>query len=302
MSSTMIFDMSGILYRTFYANQNEDELTSAGMAHHIGLTSVNKFFKENLPVDRIVMVFDRPSWRKKYTASPKCVSKRPYKGNRRQNMTEKQQAKFAAFKEHVLEFETMIREHTSITVLSSPLLEADDLIAGYVRMHPDDQLIVMSADKDMLQLLDHPNIKLIDPFTSKPRNLDDCDGDVEYFLFKKCFRGDAGDNVMSAYPRLRETEIRKAYEDAYHLANLLNHEWSDAERTYKVKDLYAENRLLMDLRCQPSSIQELIQEVIDEELNRKRAFSMFHFLKFTGKYQLKKIAENIQNYIQMLSK
>ena len=54
----MILDISNLLYRTYYANKNEDELTIAGLAQHQALLTLNKYFNLYSP-DKIVMAFDR---------------------------------------------------------------------------------------------------------------------------------------------------------------------------------------------------------------------------------------------------
>jgi hypothetical protein len=302
MKRWLVLDVSNLLWRSFHANPNIDEEDVAGMAHHMALQTMNKMYRDNRPVDRIVMAMDRSSWRKEYTASEACLSKKPYKGNRRQNMTPKQQERYGKFKNHVREFEQIIADHTSIVALQCDRLEADDLIAGFVQMHPDDEIVIISADKDMIQLLDHPHVTLIDPMTGKKRGLEEWDGDVGYFLFEKNIRGDLGDNVCSAYPRVRSARIRKAYDDAYELVSLMNETWTDGKNEFIVKHLYRENELLMDLKKQPADIRELIINTITTEMAKQKKYSHFHFLKFCGQYKLKKIVEGIDNYLPMLSR
>ncbi|TFH08230.1 MAG: hypothetical protein E4H14_06805, partial [Candidatus Thorarchaeota archaeon] len=106
----LVFDISNLLYRTFFAQRQENDETLAGLATHSALVTLNKYFRQHKP-DRVVMAFDRSSWRKDYTASPECLSKKPYKGNRRKDMSPAQQAKFQRFMNHLSEFETLIRKH-----------------------------------------------------------------------------------------------------------------------------------------------------------------------------------------------
>lgn len=298
----LMFDGSNILYKTFYANKNEDVITATGMAHHAALTTLNKYFKLYKP-NYTVVAFDRSNWRKDYTASAECVSGKPYKGNRRQTMTPKEREKFEAFLEHVSEFEEILRTQTRIITLSGDKLEADDLIAGTVELfHETHDIIIISADKDMMQLLRYPSVVLIDPATGKPRTLAEYNMDADFFMFVKCIRGDAGDNVQSAYPRVRMTKIEEAYKDPYVRANMMEETWTDQnKREMKVKDLFAENELLMDLRKQPKNIRRRILETVDQSFDNPGKFSMFHFLRFCGKYDLKRISDSIDNFARMLS-
>lgn len=306
MKRYLIFDITNVLYRTFYANKSDDDITLAGLASHSALTTLNKYFNQFKP-HKVVMCFDRSNWRKEYTQTDECVSGKVYKGHRRKNLTPKEQAKFDLFVQHMNEFEDLVRNNTSVVVLANEGLEADDLVAGTVQtlsvQEPESEFIVVSTDKDLIQLLGFPNTRLINPADGKDRSLQDWGGDAEYFMFEKCIRGDLGDNVQSALPRCRSTRIEKAYNDPYERANLMMETWNDATgKTFRVKDLFEENRMLMDLQCQPREIQILNIKTVLEGLNNPGKFSLFHFMKYLGKYELKKIAEKVDNFVPMLSR
>jgi len=298
----ILFDISNLLYRAFFANKQQDDQTTAGLAHHIALTTLNKYFKLFRP-HKVIMAFDRSSWRKLYTGSDLCLSGKPYKGNRRQSMTAKEKEKFEAFLQHLQEFEEMVRVHSTIVCLAGDGLEADDLVAGFCQRHPDDEIVIVSGDKDMIQLLRHDGVRLVDPATGKDRTLEEWNGDADLFMFEKCLRGDSGDNVGSAYPRIRKTKIFKAYTDPFERVNIMNDTWVDQTgKEHVVRHLYAENQLLMDLTAQPECIRRKMDEVIDHEMSDPGSFSYFHFMKFLGKYELKKIAQNLEQYVPMLSR
>lgn len=298
----LLFDGSNILYKTFYANKNEDVETVTGLAHHAALTTLNKYFKLYKP-DITAVAFDRSNWRKDYTKSSQCLSKKLYKGNRRLTMTDKERERFEVFMEHVNEFEDILREQTGVVTLAGDKLEADDLIAGTVELfHDTHNIIIISADKDMMQLLRFPSVVLIDPSTGKPRTLVEYEMNADLFMFIKCIRGDTGDNVQSAFPRVRMTRIKQAFEDPYERTNLMEETWSDQnEQTFIVKELFAENELLMDLMKQPTAIRRQILENVDAAFESPGSFSMFHFLKFCGKHELKNISASIEQFAKMLS-
>lgn len=169
----LIIDVSNILHKTFYAHKTEDNILLGGIAAHSGLTTVNKYYNKYKP-DKIIMAFDRWSWRKDYTASDKCLSGLAYKGGRRLNQTESEKKRYEEFKQHVEDFEELIDQHTTIINLAADQLEADDLIAGCVQMitlDPENEAIIVSADKDFMQLLRYDNVYLIDPATGDERTL-----------------------------------------------------------------------------------------------------------------------------------
>lgn len=312
-----VFDLSNVLYRSFFANRSDsDELLIAGLAHASGLTSMNRWYNQFKP-DRIYACFDRPSWRKQYTKSEDCISKRLYKGNRRQTMTPSEKLKYEQFLQHVAEFEEILRNQTAVHVLSDDLLEADDLMAGVVQHcskndSSDDlielhdrlnEIFIISSDKDLIQMLRYPNVRLIDPSTGLDRTLAEWNNDADWFMFEKCIRGDRGDNVMSALPRVLTTRLKKAYVDEYEKINLMNETWtySVTEQTFKVGEIFKENQLLMDLHSQPTEIKEKVRACILNENARSKHFNHFQFMRFLGKYQLKRVSEQVHNYISMLS-
>lgn len=300
----IVMDTTNLLYRAYYANKGEDEETIAGLAHFSALQTLNKYFKAFKP-DKVVLLFDRPNWRKPYTKSEACISKRIYKANRRKDQSPADKEKFEAFVEHIADFEDMVSQRTSIISLSADSLEADDLAGGFVKKYAnaDNEIILVSADKDYMQLLGFPNVRLIDPASGKDRTLDEWDGDAEYFMFEKCIRGDAGDNVQSAYPRCRKTRIAKAYTDKLEYTNMMHDTWTHPDgRTITVKDMMAENLMLMGLTHQPPEIDDLIQQTINTGMEHHVQYSHFHFLKFCGKFGLKKVANQAEQFVPMLSR
>ncbi len=300
----LVFDISNILYRTFFAQRDETDDVIAGLATHSALTTLNKYFKAYKPTKGVVMAFDRSSWRKEYTASAACISKKPYKGKRRQDMTPSQKEKYARFLEHIDEFEQLIAEHTTIVTLAQPTLEADDLIAGFCQFHSseDEPVVVITADSDMLQLVRTPGVTVVSPATDKPQSLSEYFDDPDYYTFHKCVRGDPTDNIQSAYPRVPSKRIRKAYEDEFERVQLMKETWVSPDGVeFVVEKLFTENELLIHLEKQPQDIRDLIEAVVMVSVARKRQFSMFHLLKFIGKYKLNRIKESLDQYIPMLS-
>jgi hypothetical protein len=282
-----------------------DDITMSGLALHSAFTTLNKYYNKFNPT-KIICTFDRPNWRKVYTQSDLCISGAVYKGTRRQDMTPAEQHRYNIFQEHIKSFEEIVRKRTSMVCLAADMLEADDLMAGFVEMYPEDKVIVVSADKDLIQLLKYPNVRLINPIDDKERTEDD----IDWFMFLKCIRGDRGDNVMSAYPRVRETKVRAAFEDEFERLSLMNHTFKimkevdgvDVETEVCVGELFEENKLLMDLFDQPSNIRALIRDTIEDGMVYTGKYSHFHFIKFCNKHDLKRIVENVDNYVKMLSR
>lgn len=308
----MICDCPNLLFRVATAGNNANTFGSqedrSGLLLHTAIQTLNKYYKQYRP-DQLVFAFEGGgNWRKSYTSSPECVRKMPYKGNRVKDSS--MDYIFALMDS----FKTVMNEHTSIPCIATSGMESDDTIAGYVQMFTGlgDKIIIISGDKDFIQLLKHPDVTLINPDDGKPRGFDPKTKepiDPEFFMFEKCIRGDKKDNVFSAYPRVRSTKIKAAFENDADRIQFMEETWSEVrlidgepqEITYKVKDLFEENKMLLDLECQPEEVRMKMFLDIDQTLHNPGKYNNFQFLKFLGKHQLNNIAEKIAQYIPMLS-
>jgi hypothetical protein len=305
----MLVDTANILFRVAAAtgkyNSGGTAEEQAGLAMHTALNTLNKFYKQIRP-DHVAVTFEgAKNWRKAYTASDACVSKRPYKGNRVKDPS------MEPFFELMKSFEELARNHTSLVCLSNPLLEGDDVFSGFIqqRVAVGDQVFGVSGDKDFAHMLKYPDFTLINPDDGKGRDLVKLCGinDAEYFMFEKAFRGDPGDNVMSAFPRVQRKRMMKAYTDEYERTKLMNETWTytdpdtGAQTTFRVGDLWEENNVLMNLEKQPPEIRALMAQTVSDAIDNRGKFSFFHFTKFCGKFGLKQIAENGQQFAGLFS-
>ena len=314
MKTNLILDGNNILYRTFHANNKSGEPDEViiGMCFHSALLTLNKYFKM-FNADDVIVTFDSYSWRKEYTKDlTKCVTNKKYKGHRRADQTPKQQELQRKLDDHIDEFCEILKNYTSVIVLRRELLEGDDLMAGWVQMHRDDNNIVVSGDKDLMQLMRYDNVKVINPADDKERSLKEWNDDPKLFLFEKYFRGEAktNDNIQSAYPKLRRDKIIKAYTDEYEFNNLLNHKFVQLEQLpngefgeveYCTKDLFYENKLLMDLSAQPKHIKvEMVKTILQAKEHRGK-YNHLKFLRFCSVNELNKIMEKIEDFVPMLN-
>jgi hypothetical protein len=306
----LVIDVSNLLFRVASARgkYNTDASTEdqAGLSLHVALNALKSHYNKVKP-DQVALTFEgAQNWRKTYTKSDECVSKRIYKANRVKDDS------MLPFFELIRSFEALVREHTSLVCLSNPVCEGDDMFAGYVQRYTalGDQVVGLSGDKDFVQLLKYPGFTLLNPDKLGAVRDTDKNGnkiDPEYFMFEKAFRGESGDNVMPAYPRVRSTRLQKAYSDEYELTNIMNETWTfnepstGTERIFRVGDLYEENHLLMNLERQPDWVRQEMTKTLDHEVQNCGKFNMFAFGKFLGKHNLKKIGEDISSFVPLFS-
>ena len=304
---------------------NGDADIKLGMAFHITLNSVKKAWQD-FNGSHVIFCLEGRSWRKDYYA--------PYKAQRaaaRAAHTEKEADEEKIFWEAFDTFKEFVTEKTNCTVLQNSLLEADDLIAGWIQTHPNDDHVIISTDTDFVQLI-APNVKqfngvmettithegifdakgkrVIDKKTQEPKAIPD----PQWLLFEKCMRGDTSDNVFSAYPGVREKGtknkigLREAYGDrdskGYAWNNLMLQRWSDHEgKEHRVLDDYERNRILIDLSAQPEEIKNIIIETISIATGANKNISQvgIRLMKFCNLYDLKKIADQAQAYAEPLN-
>ena len=58
----------------------------------------------------------------------------------------------------------------------------------------------------------------------------------------------------------------------------------------------------MDLSCQPQEWRDLMDKTIEENMENPGKFSLMQFMKFLGKFEMNKVAENVTTYAKMLSR
>jgi len=317
----ILVDTANTFFRSRHVVKGDADI-KLGMALHITFNSIKKAWQD-FQGHHVVFCLEGRSWRKDFYA--------PYKANRaetRAAMTAKEQEEDKLFWETFDQFKTFIVEKTNCTVLHNPELEADDLIAGFVQTHPNDNHIIISTDSDFHQLISH-NVSQyngVAETTTTHEGIFDKKGkrvidkktkaelpppNPEWILFEKCMRGDTSDNVFSAYPGVRtkgsknKVGLQEAFEDrnskGYSWNNLMLQKWVDHDKKeHRVLDDYERNRRLIDLTYQPEHIKEKIKETIRTQTQEPKNISQvgIRLMKFCQLYDMKKIMDSIQSYAE----
>ena len=320
----ILVDTANTFFRARHVIRGDADI-KLGMAFHITLNSVRKAWRD-FDGSHVIFCLEGRSWRKDYYE--------PYKRNRsdaRAAQTETEQEEDRVFWEAFDTFKDFVSEKTNCTVMQHPQLEADDLIAGWIQNHPNDDHVIISTDSDFAQLI-APNVRqyngvsetttthegyfddkgkpIIDKKTNEPKPAPD----PEWLLFEKCMRGDTSDNVFSAYPGVRKkgtknkVGLMEAYEDknskGFSWNNLMLQRWTDHEgKEHRVLEDYERNRRLIDLTAQPDDIRAIINETINNATSANKSISQvgIRLMKFCHLYDLQKIADQAQSYAEPLN-
>jgi 5'-3' exonuclease len=321
----ILIDTANTFFRARHiASRNSDTWEKIGMALHLTLASVNQVVRK-FGADHVVFCLEGRSWRKDHYE--------PYKKNRVVDalaQTEAEKEENEMFWDTYEKFTTFLKEKTNVSVLRHERAEADDMIARFIHLHPNDTHYIISSDTDYIQLIsdnvhqyngitnqfitlegyhDEKGRLVVDKKTKEPKLL----GDPQWHLFMKCMRGDSSDNVFSAYPGVREkgtknkVGLTEAYADrhkqGFNWNNMMLQRWVDHnEVEHRVKDDYERNRVLIDLTAQPQEIKDLVDSRIKESVRVDTTPQVgIHFMKFCGKYELTKISDQAETYAKWLN-
>ena len=324
MATSLLVDTMNTFFRARHVVRG-DVSEKVGMAIHITLNAINKCYKQ-FNADHVVFALEGRSWRKDFYT--------PYKKNRsdkRAALTPKEVEEDTAFFEAYDDFLKFMTERTNCSTIKCDIAEADDVIERFIAKHPDDEHVIVSSDTDFVQLLT-PTVHQYNGITKETIRLNgvfDDSGkpvldkktkehkvpaDPQYQLFKKCMRGDATDNVFSAYPGVREkgtknkTGLLEAYADketrGFAWNNLMLQRWTDHNgEEHRVLDDYERNVTLVDLTAQPTEIRDYVDDIIAEHaVAKNKSMVGAHFMKFCGKWDMQRIADNATQFAELLQK
>ena len=322
MTTHILVDTANTFFRARHVIRG-DLNEKIGMALHITFNSIRKVWRD-FDGSHVVFCLEGRSWRKDHYA--------PYKRNRsdaRAVRTETEVEEDEVFWETFDNFKNFIDEKTNCTVLRHENLEADDLIAGWIQAHPNDNHVVVSTDGDFAQLI-APNVKqfngIQDITTTHEGYFDDKGKRVidkktkeekpapnpQWLLFEKCMRGDSSDNVFSAYPGVRTKGTKKkvglleAFADreskGYNWNNLMLQRWVDHEGAeHRVLDDYQRNVKLCDLTAQPDEIQKIIKDTVASATEKQIEQVGLKLIKFCAKWDMQRIADSPESYAEPLN-
>lgn len=325
MTTYALIDLANTFFRARHvASRNANAWEKIGMALHLSFASVNQAVRK-FGIDHVIICLEGRSWRKDFYT--------PYKANRavkNQALTEAEAEENAMFWETYDIFTTFLLEKTNCSVIRHEKAEADDIIARFIHLHPDDAHYVISSDTDFVQLISD-NVKqyngvsgqlitlegyfsdrnkiIIDKKTKEPKTLED----PQYLLFEKCMRGDSTDNVFSAYPGVRKKGSKnkvgliEAFADrtkqGFNWNNMMLQSWVDHNNVeHRVRDDYERNRVLIDLTAQPDDIKQAVDQRIKETVQTDPVTQVgTQFMKFCGKYDLTKLSDQAEIFAKWLN-
>ena len=254
----ILLDYSQIALSNIIVQKLNDE----NMIRHMVLNSIRMYNKRyRKEYGQMVICADgMNTWRRQYFPE--------YKGMRRKGKEESTMDWNEIFRIVNLIREE-IQENLPYKVLHMEGCEADDIIGALAirtqEFGQGEPVMVVSSDKDFIQLQKYNNVKQFSPIQKKAVT----DKNPRNYLFNHIMRGDAGDGIPNVLSRddtfmvegLKQTPLRQTRID----------EWlekSDDLKAAMPEDLYRNyqrNKTLIDLNEIPQHIQESIINKYDDQ-------------------------------------
>ena len=168
--------------------------------------------------------------------------------------------------------------------------EADDIIATLVKLNHEEATLILSGDKDFIQLHKYPKVKQYDPVHKRWIK----DKDPYRYLIEHIARGDRGDGIPNYISSdtcfvngTRQKPLRAKYLSKLEgTVDQVENSFEDEEE----KRGWIRNRMLIDLEYIPEDIQQQVVNKFDvPDKGRDKMFN--YFIKFKLKHLMEDISE-----------
>jgi 5'-3' exonuclease len=230
------------------------------MIRHMILNSIRMYtHKYSKKYGQVVLACDASTWRRDYYPQ--------YKANRRKDRSESSTDWDEMFRIINMVLDE-IRENMPYKVLHIKGCEADDIIgtlAEYTQeFGKNEPIMIISGDKDFIQLQQYPNVEQYSPIQKKFLKHDDPKG----YLLEHVFRGDSSDGVPNILSH-DDTFVNGDRQSPVTAKKIKN--WVDninnLESVMSTEEFknYARNRKLIDLTQTPQELKEKIVELFESQ-------------------------------------
>lgn len=212
-----------------------------------------------------------------------------YKGHRKK-AREDSGHDWASIFECLHKIKDELKQYSPYRVLDVDGAEADDIIGVLTRkFSPHEKIMILSSDKDFVQLQIHPNVEQYSPTLKKKIKSDDPGKQLKELIIT----GDKGDgipNILSEDNSIMDGIRQKAI-TKNRMSEFLNMV-IPLDGTDTLKRNWARNRQLIDLSCIPETIVENILSRYDEVKPATRQ----QFMNYLIANRLKNLLEVIDEF------
>ena len=252
------------------------------MVRHMILNSLRSYkTKFSDKYGEMVIACDNTNyWRKQ---------KFPYYKANRKKAQEKSEMDWKSIFECMNKIRAELKEYFPYRVIDIESAEADDIIAPLVNdVIAPEGFLILSGDKDFIQLHKYDNVKQYDPVRKKWISHED----PERYLMEHVLKGDSGDgvpNILSPDNCLVVGERQKSLTQKK-IDGLIELDL-DGKFDHPLFKNYMRNKTLIDLRNVPSEISAKIIELYDKQEGKGRDKLMNYFMANKLKNLMESIGE-----------
>jgi superoxide dismutase len=282
----ILVDFSGLAIATIVVNKVDDE----NLLRHMVLNSLRMYrnsYKDKF--GELVLCCDgKNNWRRSYYPQYKAVRKK-----------KRQESDFDWDKAFGImnDLREELLEHFPYKLLHVDECEADDIIGTLCENTQEfgqyEDVMIISADKDFLQLQRYPNVRQYSPLLKKEYKEDA----PLVGLMEKVLTGDAGDGVPNVLSDddvfvdgRRQTPLSKKKKEA------MKEDLADGELLYAASWYrnYQRNETLIDLSKTPQRLKDQIIEKFNSQDQLKNKSLVFPYLINKN---MKMLIESVEEFI-----
>tara|TARA_X000001316_G_C920717_1_gene34927 strand:+ start:666 stop:1523 length:858 start_codon:yes stop_codon:yes gene_type:complete len=284
----IILDYSAIAMAAFFARGSSAE---ESMLRHFILNSVRLHnVNHRDKYGKMVIACDSRSWRK--DAYPQ------YKANRKTGR-DKSEVDWDAVFQTFTKVKEELKENFPYIVVTVDGAEADDIIATLVKetqeFGKNEPVMIISSDKDFVQLHRYGNVKQYSPITKK---FVTHEKPVEY-LYEHIFKGDSSDgvpNVLSDDDTFVDMDKRQRPLSKKKIALWIDN-INDLESVMTYDELrnYQRNKKVIDLNEIPDEVTNNIKQEVKNSQPSKLAGSKV--LNYLIQNRLNSLVESVQEFL-----
>ena len=276
----IIIDMNQISLASLmmHLNMTKAKEPDESMVRHMILNSVRMYrtmFNEEY--GEVILTYDsKHYWRRDFFPQ--------YKSNRKKNRDADSKDWNAIF-EILNKIKAEIKDNLPYKFLEVYGAEADDVIATLCS-ESSNEVMILSGDKDFIQLQKFPNVKQYSPITKKMINGMNPDD----YLKEHVLKGDTSDgvpNVLSPDNTFVDG-IRQRPLSKKKIATMVEGDFPNDE----VKRNYQRNKKLIDLTCSPDELRSEILDTYKSAPVNDRSKILNYFIK----QRLKTLTESIGEF------
>lgn len=281
----IILDMNQISLASLmmHLNMEKTEKPDEGMVRHMILNSIRMHRQQfTSEYGEIVLAYDsKHYWRRDYF---------PFYKQNRKKTREKDSKDWDAIFSCLNQIKQELKDYLPYKHIEVYGAEADDIIATLVKNFPNEKVMIVSGDKDFIQLHKFSNVKQYSPILKKFVNGEDPHDYIKVHILK----GDSSDGIPNVLSNdncfvegLRQKPLSKKKIEAWKDGN-----FEDTMATDEIVRNYSRNKNLIDLECIPQEIEQNIMVDFCEAPCGDRSKMLTYFIE----NKLRELTESIGDF------